>query len=77
MIGWIAHALEEYAEPGLRFRAAGVYIGPVVDVAQQARPASPDRGNPHHRGDVSAWRLDTRVSVTIRLRGVTHERRER
>ena len=26
-IGWTAHALEEYAEPGLRFRALGVYTG--------------------------------------------------
>jgi citrate synthase len=30
MAGWIAHALEEYAEPGLRFRAEGVYTGPVT-----------------------------------------------
>jgi citrate synthase len=28
-VGWIAHALEEYAEPGLRFRAEGVYTGSV------------------------------------------------
>jgi citrate synthase len=28
IVGWIAHALEEYAEPGLRFRAEGVYTGP-------------------------------------------------
>ena len=28
-VGWIAHVLEEYAEPGLRFRAEGVYTGPV------------------------------------------------
>ncbi|NED94822.1 excisionase family DNA-binding protein [Phytoactinopolyspora alkaliphila] len=27
-IGWIAHALEEYQEPGLRFRPRGVYTGP-------------------------------------------------
>jgi citrate synthase len=27
IIGWTAHALEEYAEPGLRFRALGVYTG--------------------------------------------------
>jgi citrate synthase len=27
--GWVAHALEEYAEPGLRFRAEGVYTGPL------------------------------------------------
>jgi citrate synthase len=26
--GWIAHALEEYREPGLRFRLEGTYIGP-------------------------------------------------
>lgn len=26
-IGWTAHALEEYAEPGLRFRTLGVYTG--------------------------------------------------
>jgi citrate synthase len=26
-VGWIAHALEEYREPGLRFRPGGVYIG--------------------------------------------------
>ncbi|MGF1661575.1 MAG: citrate/2-methylcitrate synthase [Kineosporiaceae bacterium] len=25
--GWVAHALEEYAEPGVRFRAVGVYTG--------------------------------------------------
>ena len=27
-VGWVAHALEEYREPGLRFRPAGVYVGP-------------------------------------------------
>jgi citrate synthase len=27
IIGWTAHALEEYAEPGLRFRALGIYTG--------------------------------------------------
>ncbi len=27
-VGWIAHALEEYSEPGLRFRSPGSYIGP-------------------------------------------------
>lgn len=27
IIGWCAHALEEYAEPGLRFRAHGIYTG--------------------------------------------------
>jgi citrate synthase len=26
-VGWIAHALEEYRGPGLRFRAEGVYVG--------------------------------------------------
>jgi citrate synthase len=30
IVGWTAHALEEYAEPGLRFRAAGIYTGPAV-----------------------------------------------
>lgn len=25
--GWIAHALEEYEEPGLRFRFEGTYVG--------------------------------------------------
>jgi citrate synthase len=30
IIGWTAHALEEYAEPGLRFRALGVYTGPAI-----------------------------------------------
>jgi citrate synthase len=30
IIGWTAHALEEYAEPGLRFRALGIYTGPPV-----------------------------------------------
>lgn len=29
-VGWIAHALEEYAEPGLRFRVEGVYTGPAL-----------------------------------------------
>ena len=29
-VGWIAHAMEEYREPGLRFRPLGVYIGPRV-----------------------------------------------
>jgi citrate synthase len=28
IIGWTAHALEEYARPGLRFRTLGVYTGP-------------------------------------------------
>ncbi|WP_460655525.1 citrate/2-methylcitrate synthase [Kribbella endophytica] len=28
MIGWTAHALEEYAAPPLRFRTLGVYTGP-------------------------------------------------
>ncbi len=27
MIGWTAHALEEYAAPALRFRALGIYTG--------------------------------------------------
>jgi citrate synthase len=27
IVGWVAHAMEEYAEPGLRFRALGVYMG--------------------------------------------------
>jgi citrate synthase len=26
-VGWVAHALEEYCGPGLRFRAEGVYAG--------------------------------------------------
>jgi citrate synthase len=26
-VGWIAHALEQYAEPGLRFRVEGAYVG--------------------------------------------------
>jgi citrate synthase len=30
IIGWTAHALEEYAEPGLRFRVPGVYTGPPI-----------------------------------------------
>lgn len=30
IIGWTAHALEEYAEPGLRFRALGIYTGPAA-----------------------------------------------
>jgi citrate synthase len=29
-VGWIAHALEEYEEPGLRFRSEGTYIGEPV-----------------------------------------------
>jgi citrate synthase len=28
VVGWIGHALEEYREPALRFRAPGVYVGP-------------------------------------------------
>lgn len=28
IVGWTAHALEEYQAPGLRFRALGVYTGP-------------------------------------------------
>jgi citrate synthase len=27
IVGWIAHAMEEYLEPGLRFRMLGVYTG--------------------------------------------------
>lgn len=30
IVGWTGHALEEYAEPGLRFRALGNYTGPAV-----------------------------------------------
>jgi citrate synthase len=30
IVGWTAHALEEYAEPGLRFRVAGIYTGPPI-----------------------------------------------
>lgn len=30
IVGWTAHALEEYSEPGLRFRALGNYTGPAV-----------------------------------------------
>lgn len=26
-VGWIAHALEQYADPGLRFRVEGSYVG--------------------------------------------------
>ena len=37
-VGWIAHALEEYAGPGLRFRAEGVYTGQVSDPGD--RPSS-------------------------------------
>jgi citrate synthase len=36
-IGWTAHALEEYAEPGLRFRALGVYTGPVDQRSRSRR----------------------------------------
>ncbi|ONI72389.1 excisionase [Kribbella sp. ALI-6-A] len=28
IIGWTAHAIEEYAQPALRFRALGIYTGP-------------------------------------------------
>jgi hypothetical protein len=24
---WVAHALEQYADPGLRFRVEGAYVG--------------------------------------------------
>jgi citrate synthase len=27
MAGWVAHAIEEYSEPRLRFRPQGVYVG--------------------------------------------------
>jgi citrate synthase len=27
IVGWVAHALEEYEEPMLRFRPEGVYVG--------------------------------------------------
>ncbi|WP_020495298.1 citrate synthase [Sciscionella marina] len=27
VVGWVAHAIEEYAEPGLRYRALGIYTG--------------------------------------------------
>ena len=26
-VGWVAHALEQYADPGLRFRVEGAYVG--------------------------------------------------
>lgn len=28
VVGWVAHAVEEYAEPALRFRPRAVYVGP-------------------------------------------------
>lgn len=30
IIGWTAHALEEYAHPGLRYRPQGIYTGPTT-----------------------------------------------
>jgi citrate synthase len=30
--GWIAHALEEYGEARLRFRAKSIYVGPPLDL---------------------------------------------
>jgi citrate synthase len=44
--GWIAHALEEYGEAPLRFRARAVYIGPDARPAADAlktRPLTPTR----------------------------------
>ncbi len=29
LIGWTAHAMEEYAEEPLRFRPSGIYVGPM------------------------------------------------
>jgi citrate synthase len=34
--GWIAHALEEYAERPVRFRANGRYIGPEASALLEA-----------------------------------------
>lgn len=81
-VGWIAHALEEYAEPGLRFRAEGVYTGRYRTEAASRRCADlpvnlshPIEGNSAAPGDVSPARPDMRISVTVRLRGVADERR--
>ena len=43
-VGWIAHALEEYAEPGLRFRATGVYVGPRCTPLGRTKPRHPIGG---------------------------------
>ncbi|MEU4607125.1 citrate/2-methylcitrate synthase [Kribbella sp. NPDC023972] len=43
IIGWTAHALEEYAAPALRFRALGIYTGrggPVEPKVRTARPST-------------------------------------
>ncbi|WP_231973973.1 citrate/2-methylcitrate synthase [Pseudonocardia sp. HH130630-07] len=39
-IGWVAHAMEEYAEPGLRFRPVGVYTGPRPGAGDGDGPAA-------------------------------------
>ncbi|MYS84009.1 citrate synthase [Embleya scabrispora] len=43
-IGWLAHALEEYQQPGLRYRAVGVYTGP-----RPAGGTAADAGDPKTR----------------------------
>lgn len=45
IVGWTAHALEEYAEPGLRFRAAGIYTGLPISAAPDApqQPAKEEK----------------------------------
>lgn len=45
--GWIAHAIEEYAEPGNRFRARARYLPPVRG---GRRPSDPDRPSDRDRG---------------------------
>lgn len=43
LTGWVAHALEEYAEPSLRFRFEGIYRGP-----RPSDSGHPATGRPPH-----------------------------
>ena len=41
--GWLAHAIEEYTEEPLRFRARAAYTGPVGVISERPDRSSPDQ----------------------------------
>lgn len=51
-VGWIAHAMEEYREPGLRFRPVGVYIGERPKKADKPRNLRARHASNEHAGQM-------------------------
>jgi citrate synthase len=69
--GWIAHALEEYAERPLRMRPGGGYDGPPPGRQPRTAPGKPP-GNPPGRPVRSAPRAQTPLSRGTRPTSSAH-----